>query len=476
MQKLVSLLLLFLSFSASAQFKSQLELIKKFPSGNYTVYRFDNRKLDKLGKLWPITINMGSNGLVETVLVKRSGVIDEEFKPDLKEQPGYFAYDNTKLMFLENYAVYYKQSTDYSGNTVYDILYEFIPEGGGPQDMKDASADIAAYRKATLNSQSGTRADIAKNQAETEAKERAENSTKGKTVKSLKYQAADVPQQLGLYSKIKFGVIATLADGKELKTKSIGGKSDFDDSYIVDAPGCTFADGVLEVGADATAFPNDEIVLTIKNLNNPSQSITEKITLNYNNAITIKGGGESGSNAYSGSSGNSGCPPQSGKSGSAGQAGQSGCDFNIKIKETKHKITGTTLYLVEINQSRVNKTMRFKCTPEAKLSLIAFGGSGGDGGGGGTGGNSLSSCPGSGRAGGGNGGSGATGGNGGNLNITKASSNISTSFITITNNGGLGGRAGKGGNGGISGSNGSQGSAGRDGTTTTNTGAVSINW
>ena len=267
-----------------------------------------------------------------------------------------------------------------------------------------------------------------------------------------------------------------MADGKELKTKSIGGKSDFDNSYIVDAPGCTFADGVLEVGADATAFPNDEIVLTIKNLNNPSQSITEKITLNYNNAITIKGGGESGSNAYSGSSGNSGCPPQSGKSGSAGQAGQSGCDFNIKIKETKHKITGTTLYLVEINQSRVNKTMRFKCTPEAKLSLIAFGGSGGDGGGGGSGGNSLSSCPGSGRAGGGNGGSGATGGNGGNLNITKASSNISTSFITITNNGGLGGRAGKGGNGGISGSNGSQGSAGRDGTTTTNTGSVSINW
>ena len=177
MQKLVSLLLLFISFSASAQYKSQLEMIKKYPSGNYQVYRFDNRRLDKVGKLWPITINMGSNGLVETVVIKRSGVVDEEFKPDLKEQPGYFAFETTKLMFLENYAVYYKQNTDYSGNTSYDILYEFIPEGGGPKDSKEVSADIAAYRTATLNSQSGTRVNIAKNQAEAEAKEKAENST-----------------------------------------------------------------------------------------------------------------------------------------------------------------------------------------------------------------------------------------------------------------------------------------------------------
>ena len=105
MHKLLSIIYIFLSLSASAQYKSQLELVKKYPSGNYSVYRNVGGKLDKVGKQWPIQINMGSGGLIESVLIKRSGVVDEEFKPDLKEQPGYFSYDKAKLIFLENYAV-----------------------------------------------------------------------------------------------------------------------------------------------------------------------------------------------------------------------------------------------------------------------------------------------------------------------------------------------------------------------------------
>ena len=285
----------------------------------------------------------------------------------------------------------------------------------------------------------------------------------------------DIPQQLGLQSKIKFGIVATLADGKELKTKSIGGKTDFDNSYIVEAAGCTFADGVLDIGLDAVPFSNDEVVITIKNMHNPSQSITEKITLNYNNTLNLTGNGESGMFGSGGSSGMSGCPGTSGKNGEAGRPGQSGTDFNIKIKETKHKKTGNTLYQVEIYQSRVNKTIRYKCTPDAKINLVTFGGKGGDGGSGGHGGNALNNC-GYSRAGGGNGASGGNGGNGGNLSITKASANINTTFITIQNTGGRAGRAGKGGNGGVSGSNGSEGSAGKDGTTNASNGAVSLSW
>ncbi len=475
MQKLVSLLLLFISFSAGAQYKSQLDIIKKYPSGNYTVYRNDQGKLDKVNKLWPITVNMSAAGLIESVVVKRSGVIDEEFKPDLKEQPGYFAYEGIKLMFLENYAVYYKQQLSSDGSAKYEVMYEFIPEGGNSRGLKDVAEDIAAYRSATLTNQSGARETITKNKVEAEEKERAENSTKGKNIKSLKFQAVDIPQQLGLQSKIKFGVIATLSDGKELKTKSIGGKTDFDNSYIVEAAGCTFADGVLDIGLDAVPFGNDEVVITIKNLHNPSQSITEKITLTYNNTLTLNGNGESGMFGSGGSSGMSGCPGTSGKNGDAGRPGQSGNNFNIKIKETKHKITGNTLYLVEIYQSLLNKTIRYKCTPDAKINLLAFGGKGGDGGNGGSGGNAINNC-GYNRAGGGNGASGANGGNGGNLTITKASQNISTSFITIQNTGGRAGRGGKGGNGGVSGSSGAEGTAGRDGTTNTSTGAVSLSW
>ena len=475
MHKLLSIIYIFLSLSASAQYKSQLELVKKYPSGNYSVYRNVGGKLDKVGKQWPIQINMGSGGLIESVLIKRSGVVDEEFKPDLKEQPGYFSYDKAKLIFLENYAVYYTQSMHSDGQVTYEILYEFVTESGSSRVFKDAIADIAAYRAATLASQSGARVVIAKNNAATEEKERTENSTKGKTVKSIKYVAVDIPNQLGLLSKVKFGMIATLADGKELKTRNLGGKSDFDNSYVVTAPGCTFADGVLEIGLDAAPFTNDEIVITIKNLHNTSQSITEKITLLYNNPITLKGLGESGRNGFSGSSGSSGCPGKSGKNGEAGGVGQNGSDFSLKIKETKHKITGELLYSVEIIQSRERKTIKYKCTASTPLILLANGGNGGDGGSGGSGGNSLSSCPG-GRASGGNGAAGGAGGSGGQISITKASAGISTSFIEVINTGGRLGRGGKGGSGGIGGSSGSEGYAGKDGSTSTSTGAVNISW
>lgn len=472
------LLLIATGLHSTAQFKNQNEILAKYISGNYTVYRNDQGKLDKVNKVWPITINKASskdaagNDLVESILVKRAGVVDELFVPDLKEQPGYFSYDANKLIFFDDYAAYYKQTSS-NGSVSYDVLYEFIPEGGSSKSLKAAAEDIAAYRTATLNSQGGTRQAIAQNQAANEAKEREENSTKGKTVKSIAYQPVDIPAQLGLMSKLKFGVIATLADGVQLKTKNLGGKSEFEDCYIIEAPGCNFADGVLEVGLNADAFPNDEIVLTIKNKNNPSQSITQRITLNYESPFFTYSSGGNGNSGFSGSSGSGWCPTVgNGKPGDNGKNGQDGGNISIKIKEVKHKKTGATLYQYEIFKSRENTTTKFKSTATADINIICSGGNGGDGGDGGNGGNS-NKC---GQGNGANGGNGGSGGRGGNVSITKSSADIDVSFLKINNRSGAGGKAGKGGRGAISGSSGMQGSSATNGELNIQTGSVNFNW
>jgi hypothetical protein len=400
-------------------------------------------------------------------------VVDETFVPDLKEQPGYFSYDANKLIFFEGYAAYYKQATIYDGSTKYDVLYQLIPEGGNSKSLQAAEADIVAYRTATLNSQTDTRQAIAKNKEVAEQKEREENSTKGKTVKSLTYQAVDVPAGLGLMSKLKFGVIATLADGKQLKTKNLGGKSEFDDSYTIEAPGCSFADGVLEVQLDASKFPNDEILLTITNKNNPAQSITEKITLQYAAPLFTYSSGGNGNSGTNGASGSGFCPNVgNGKPGDNGRSGDNGGNVTIKIKEVKHKKTGALLYQYEIFKSRENQTLRMKSTAQADINLVCSGGNGGDAGNGGDGGNS-SKC---GQGNGGSGGNGGNGGRGGNVSIIKATASINTSFIKINNKGGTGGKAGRGGRGLLSGGSGQQGNAAADGELNSSVGPVNFNW
>ena len=473
MRHLIFFLLITIGIAANAQFKNQNEILANYSNGNYTVYRNDQGKLDKVNKQWPIAINRSNDNLIESIVVKRAGVVDEEFKPDLKEQPGYFSYEANKLIFFDGYAVYYKQENGYGNGVInYDVLYEFIPENGSSKSLKAAADDIAAYRTATLNSQSSTRETIAKNNESKEAKERDDNSTKGKTVKLLTYQAVDIPAKLGLLSKLKFGVMATLADGTQIKTKNLGGKSEFDDSYIIDAPGCNFSDGVLEVGIDGSFFPNDEIVLTIKNKNNPSQSVTEKIMLNYESPLSIYSSGGNGDYGMLGSFGSSFCPVGSGGNGEAGKNGVAGGNITIKVKEVKHKMTGATIYQYEIFKERENQTIRLKSAASADINIVCNGGDGGYGGNGGNGGNSN-------KCGQGNGGSGGNGGNGragGGVTVIKATTTINTSFLKINNKGGKGGNAGNGGRGALTGSNGMQGSSASAGNITILTGAVNFNW
>ncbi|MEN9548388.1 MAG: hypothetical protein RIR12_979 [Bacteroidota bacterium] len=456
--RITFLLCFFLITTASkAQYQTQLDLANNFTDGNYTVYRNDQGKLDKVAKLWPISIVRTGN-VIDKIIVKRAGVVDEEYIPDIKEAPGYFFYEDYRLVFTSSLILCYKQRG--SGYEVgeFEIAFEFINDSGSkPIKFDQAKEYLVAYRKATLANQSSSREVISKNKEAAELKEREEHSLKGKTIKSLSFKAVDVPSNIGHFQKIEFGVIATLQNGKELKTKNIGGKTDFEFSYDISAPGCSFANGVLEVGGDASLFPNDEIVITIKNLHNLSQSIQQKILLTYNTPIFINSTGGSGNAGSAGSNGSGNVC--SGKPGSNGQIGQDGKNYMIKFTETKHKKTGAKLYAAEIVRVGESTVFKIKIDPTTQVNINTSGGKGGSGGsGGGVG--AYVSCKNGGYK-GGNGGDGGMGGRGGNIMLTKTDKNIPTSVLVINNKGGDGGQGGSGGSGASSGSNGRAGTEGK---------------
>ncbi|MCX6316469.1 MAG: hypothetical protein NTW29_04215 [Bacteroidetes bacterium] len=453
---------------AFSQYKNQHEMLSNYTSGNYSVYRNDQGKLDKVNKQWPVTITRNADNKVENVLVKRAGVVDELFVPDLPEQPGYFSYESAKLIFFDNYAVYYKQINGSTNSSItYEVLYELIPANGDSKSLKAAAEDIAAYRTAALNSQTTIRTEMAQNKEAAEQKERDQNSIKNKTVKSLTIQLMDKPASIGLFSKLKFGVIATLADGFQLKTTNLGGKAAFEDSYIIEAPGCSFADGTLEIGSDAALFPNDELVLSIANKYNPSQKITQHITIDYGTPIFLYSTGGAGRNGSMGSDGSGWCPNVgSGKAGNNGDMGISGGDITIRIKEITHRKTGTPLYQYEIIKNKEHQTIRVKSSPSASIHIICNGGNGGDGGNGGNGGKST-------QCGQGNGGK---GGNGGNITIIRSAASVQATYFNIENKAGNGGTGGKAGRGLIAGNNGASGLPGNDGAIDVNNGAVSFSW
>lgn len=451
MQYLLTACLFFFTFLSNAQYQTQLELSKNFTDGNYIVYRNDLGKIDKIAKQWPINI-VRNGDVIEKIVVKRAGVVEEEYMPDLKESPGYFMGDNYRLIFLQDIILCYKQSGNGYNASDFDLAFEFTLDANAKTlKVEEAKQYLANYRNATLAHQSTARETIAKNKEANEAKEREANSLKGKNVKSLAFKAVEIPKQIGNYTKLEFGVIATLQDGKELKTKNLGGGTDFEFSYDIVAPGCTFANGVLEVGDDASVFTNDELVITIKNMHNPSQSTQHKITLTYDAPITLTYKTSSGNSGQSGNNGGSNnCD---GRPGANGSSGENGRDYNIRIAEGKHKKTNETIYLAEITVTGDDKVKKLKLSPSSMVKIITTGANGGRGGDGGR------PCGNAGR--GGSGGNGGPGGRGGNVTITKAAANINTGIFNIVNTGGTGGVAGKGSNGAMTGMSGRSGDDGK---------------
>lgn len=446
--KLLSILMFFAAVALQGQ-ESQNDLLKNFESGQYSVYKINAKgKFEKVKKTWPVEITKDADR-VSQVLVKRSGILDEPFVPDVAGYPAYFAYKTFRLTFINDYAVYYEWNGKQQAKTKYVLVK---PGGNFSAKLEATNNEVAKYATATFKNQTAARADVKVAKAADKEKQRKANSLEGKEVSKIKIQLVTNPAKVAHFSEaIDYGIVATLADGTVLKTNNLGGKLPWDDFKLSNI-GCSNTAERVKVDEDAAKLPDDQIVLKAVSVYHPSLKASKALPTTNNVSIQVNRNGFYGADR---------AQATNRATAGASQRGGNGHDLLIKVKTVKHSQTGGELNKIEIyDQSTEQTVARYKLSPSTQLVINVNGGNGQWGSDG-----SSNTYP--------NGDKGGAGGNGGNVQIVKDAS-VSTLNITVNNKGGKGGAGGKRFN--INGTAGSTGDSGRKGNVTTETQSVQINF
>ncbi|QIE59830.1 hypothetical protein G5B37_09710 [Rasiella rasia] len=451
MKKLVlilSFLLLLINTAGLAQ-ESQNDILKNFESGKYTVYKVvDKKKFQKVNKPWPVTITNQGAG-VSSVLVKRSGILDEEFKPDVPGYPAYFAFKTYRLTFLKDYAVYY----EWNGKQEATTKYVLVKPGGSFSNKWEATNEsVASYATATFKNQTNARANVKVAKAAQAEADRKANSLENKKVKEIRLELITTPKKVAHFSEaIDYGIVATLQDGTQLKTSNLGGKLPWDDFKLTHT-GCSSTIERVKVDEDATKLTNDEIVLQVQSVYHPSLRSKKAIPTTNDVSIQVSRNGFYGADR---------AQATNKATFGASQPGGNGHTLTVKVKTVSHKKSGIKLNKIYIYDETERKVVaHYKLTPSTQLIINANGGNGQWGSDGTSG-----SFP--------NGDKGGAGGRGGDVTIIKDPS-VTEFNITVNNNGGKGGSGGKRYN--VNGTSGATGASGAKGTTTTQKKTVQLNF
>lgn len=239
LKSILCILIALLSATAFGQ-KNQNQLLKQVESGSFSVYKSIGptykKKWEAVKKPWPIIIEK-SNGLVSSVTVKRAGILDEKFSPDISAMPAYFKMNTLRLSYVEGRFYYYRWDAKRANA---DIVYVLVKKGQSYRAKWDEeNLKVAKYIKSVIALQGGARANIAtEKKAQAEAERRA-NSLQDKIPVKLEVKVIQKPEIVSHFgSPIKYGVIATLKNGQVLKTKNLGGKLPWSD-FIIQCEGGT---------------------------------------------------------------------------------------------------------------------------------------------------------------------------------------------------------------------------------------------
>ncbi|SMD33169.1 hypothetical protein SAMN04488029_1533 [Reichenbachiella faecimaris] len=438
------LIILLLSYGSVYGQESQTQILKNFESGSYSVYKVADKKLQPVSKPWPVQISEDAS----QVTVKRAGIIDEVFKPDVPGYPAYYAYKVFRLSFINDYAVYYEWNGKQQSTTKYVLVK---PGGKFNGRLEEVNNEIETYAKATFKNQTNARADVKEQKQHMAEAERLANSLENKQVSKIEIKLVSQPEKVAHFSEaIRYGVVATLANGEKLSTPNLGGKIPWSDFKLTNK-GCSNTAIEARVDEDADQLINDEVVLQVSSIYHTN--LTAKKAISTTNDVSIKVN-------QNGFWGNERHKYMTVFQGIDGQHAGPADNLIIKVKTIKHAQTGASLNKIEIFNQTKNKTVaRYKLTPTTNLTVNAIGGQGMNG-----------------RKGrksetvGGNGGNGA---NGGQVTLLKDPS-VKQLSITINNQGG---RGGKGGAPYYStGRMGNAGNSGRDGVLTTRVESVNLNF
>lgn len=416
MKYCILIFVLLLSFLKGFSQESQNDIIANYSSGLYTVYKSDDKnKFEKVSKNWPIEIS-SNGGLVNKILVKRSGILDEIFIPDVIGYPSYFLFKNFRLTFLKEYIVYYEWNAKQEATA----KFIFVKEGHKfNEEYGTVNLTVQKYVAATFKNQSTAKSTQKEELARLTEQDRKINSLEGKEVKTIALKIIQQPDQVGHFGKaIHYGIIATLKDGTELKTTNLGGKLPWDD-FELNHEGCSNIAEITNVENDASKIPNDEVVLNITSIHHKQLKASHSIVTTNDIPIQVYRNGYRGLDR--------------GKTevtfqGVDGQHAGNGETLTIKVVAAKHKKTGGAINKIEVySESQKQIVGKYKLTPGTALIVNVKGGQGMDG-----------------RKGWENskmGGKGGNGGNGGTVTVIKDPS-VQEFNITINNEGGNAGRGG----------------------------------
>jgi len=412
---IIAMFLLSITNSVLGQ-ENQNVILKNFESGKYTVYKLNaKKKFEKVKKMWPVEITkQGTN--VSKVLVKRAGILDELFEADIPGYPAYFGFNNYRLSFIKNYAVYY----EWNGKQQAKTKYILVKSGGSfSGNLEAVNKSIASYAIATFKNQTGARANVKEAKAELAETERKINSLEGKLVKKIEIQLLSNPSKVAHFSEaIKYGVIATLKDGGILKTSNLGGKIPWDD-FVLTHEGASNTVDEVRVDENAANIPNDLIKLKITSKYHSSLKASKSINTTNDLSIQVNQNGFWGWERHKYMTVFQGVDGQH-----AGRAD----NLVVKVKTVSHKQTGVKINKIEIYNTTDEKLVaQYKLSPSTELIINAKGGQGAKGS--------------KGRKSDNKGGNGGNGGAGGNVTIIKAPSVLKCN-ITINNHGGKGGNGG----------------------------------
>jgi len=444
------LIALFLSINSNAQ-KNQNELLADYTSGKYGVYKvekvsYNKYKMVAVKKQWPIEFTKSGED-VTNVLVKRSGILDENFIPDVPGHPAYFSYLTYRLSFIDGVGIYYT----WNGKGHATTKYAFVKAGSSLKlKYEELNKKVATYAKAVFNGQTSARANVKVKKAALAESDRKANSLQGKQVQKIEIKLINTPSKIAHFGDaINYGVVATLKDGSQLKTSSLGGKLPWSD-FKLQHKGCSNTIDKVLVDEDAKSLTQDRITLVVISKYHTTLKASKHINTTNDLDFQVAKNGFRGSDRHNATN-----TAVSGWS----QRGGNGHNLTIKVKKTMHKQTRTALLKVEVYDA-TDKVMlgRYKIKPTTQISIFSIGGAGQWG----SDGSSSTYA---------NGDKGGSGGNGGNVTIIKDPS-VGSLNITVVNRGGKGGAGGKRHN--INGTNGQRGNTGSSGNTKTITKSISL--
>ncbi len=389
----------FVFFSTTQHTKaqeSQTELLKDFTATSLNIFKVKGEKFEKVSKPWPITLEKkGEN--ISKLVINRAGIIEEAYEPDLLTYPAYFKDLKHRVVFVDDNFYYIK----WSGGKA-TIKYILTENESVDKDYDKHTEKIEYYVRKTVAAQTEGRAELAIIKEKQAAADKIANSLKGKKVKSIAVEWLDKTQETGHLVKVPYGIVATLADGRLLKTSNLDGKMPWDD-FKITVKGGDYGQELITIAENADVIPNDNLVVTVQSKFLSHIKTTAKLPVHYSNSLHVNFiGGNGGINKLNVS---------------PGYKGHDGKSLEVYVSQVKTG-NGETVNQIEIKDAITGKTLRrLKMKSNATLIINNWGGNGSYGTGGTQGGN---------------------GGNGGSVTIIKSSMVQKFTYI-VNNKGGSGG-------------------------------------